>query len=292
MISTAALFGQPADPKVREQANQVARWLQQAGVETLVAEPLAGVPARQVSEADLVAEAELFIAIGGDGTMLYAARLAAARSIPLLGINLGRLGFLTDISPDEMEHSLAAVLADEALRESRLLLSARIERDGEIVASALAVNDVVVGRQETGRMIDFETRVDGTFVNDHAGDGLIVATATGSTAYALSCGGPIMQPGIDAIVLVPVCPHTLSDRPIVLPATSEVSVRRTERYQTAAEISVDGQLLAELLPSDRLIIGRATERLHLVHPRGYDYFELLRSKLNWGADTRRRDKDT
>ncbi len=288
MIKTAALFGQPKDPRVQEQARQVADFLKDAGVDPLLGEPIAGVAAEVVPRASLVDRADLFIAIGGDGTLLYAARIAIGYEIPVLGINLGRLGFLTDISPDEMSRSLAAVLANEAIEESRLLLEAEVFRNGHKIAKALAVNDVVVGRRDTGRMIDFETRVDGRFLNDHAGDGLILATPTGSTAYALSCGGPILQPGIEAIALVPVCPHTLSDRPIVLPASVEISVRRTERYQTTAEISVDGQLLGELQDNDSLIVRRADQQLRLLHPPGYDHAELLRSKLNWGADSRRR----
>ncbi|MEL7024737.1 MAG: NAD(+)/NADH kinase [Pseudomonadota bacterium] len=288
MITTAALFGQPQDPRVREQARQVAVWLTSAGVRTLISEPTDDVPAELVDRTTLVSESDVFIAIGGDGTLLYAARIAIGHNIPVLGINLGRLGFLTDISPDEMESSLASVLADEAIKETRMLLTAEVWRNDRKVSEALAVNDVVVGRRDTGRMIDFETRVDGVFLNDHAGDGLILATPTGSTAYALSCGGPILQPTLEAIALVPVCPHTLSDRPIVLPADVEIGVRRTERYQTAAEISVDGQLLGELQANDALLIRRANQQLHLLHPPGYDYAELLRSKLNWGADSRRR----
>ncbi|MEL7312266.1 MAG: NAD(+)/NADH kinase [Pseudomonadota bacterium] len=288
MIKTAALFGQPTDPRVREQARQVAAWLEAAGVRTLISEPTEGVPAELVDRKTLVATSDLFIAIGGDGTLLYAARIAIGHDIPVLGINLGRLGFLTDISPDEMESSLASVLADEAIKETRMLLIAEVWRNDRKISESLAVNDVVVGRRDTGRMIDFETRVDGVFLNDHAGDGLILCTPTGSTAYALSCGGPILQPTLEAIALVPVCPHTLSDRPIVLPAEAEIGVRRTERYQTAAEISVDGQLLGELQADDSLIVRRAAQQLHLLHPPGYDYAELLRSKLNWGADSRRR----
>ncbi|MEO1581907.1 MAG: NAD(+) kinase [Pseudomonadota bacterium] len=288
MIKTAALFGHPKDPRVQEQAREVADFLKDAGVDPLLGEPIAGVAAEVVPRVALVDRADLFIAIGGDGTLLYAARIAIGYEIPVLGINLGRLGFLTDISPDEMSRSLAAVLANEAIEESRLLLEAEVFRNGHKIAKALAVNDVVVGRRDTGRMIDFETRVDDRFLNDHAGDGLILATPTGSTAYALSCGGPILQPGIEAIALVPVCPHTLSDRPIVLPASVEISVRRTERFQTKAEISVDGQLLRELQDNDSLIVRRANQQLRLLHPPGYDHAELLRSKLNWGADSRRR----
>ncbi|MEM9172418.1 MAG: NAD(+) kinase [Pseudomonadota bacterium] len=286
MIATAALFGHPGEDIVQQQMQKVAAWLTEAGVQVVVSDAAAQITAKRLPEAALAEAADLFIAIGGDGTMLYAARLAVGHDIPLLGINLGRLGFLTDISPDEVARSLRAVLDDQALSETRLLLHADLYRDGQIIRSALAMNDVVLGRSEPGRMIDFETRVDGSFVNNHAGDGLIVATPTGSTAYALSCGGPIIQPGLAAIALVPVCPHTLSDRPIVLPAASMIEVRRTQRYGTPAEISVDGQSFCTLGKGDTLQITGATQRLTLIHPPQYDYFELLRSKLNWGADSR------
>lgn len=288
-IETAALFGSPEQASVQARMSGVADWLTRAGIRVIVAEASDAVAAERVPEPTLADEADLFIAVGGDGTMLYAARLAVGRGIPLLGINLGRLGFLTDVSPDEIERSLQAVLERRALSETRLLLAASVTHaDGADPATGLALNDVVLGRREPGRMIDFETRVNGVFVNNHAGDGLIAATPTGSTAYALSCGGPIMQPGLDAITLVPICPHTLSDRPIVLPADSVIEVRRTERSQTPAEISVDGQFLAGLTEGQTLTIRASDQRLTLIHPPGYDYFELLRSKLNWGADSRRR----
>ncbi|MEL6949501.1 MAG: NAD(+) kinase [Pseudomonadota bacterium] len=289
-IETAALFGHPELEAVQSRMRQVADWLTRAGVRVIVAEAGEGVGAERVPEAELADEADLFIAVGGDGTMLYAARLAVGHGIPLLGINLGRLGFLTDVSPDEIERSLQAVLDRRALTETRLLLEATVTRPDSEPSSGLALNDVVLGRREPGRMIDFETRVNGVFVNDHAGDGLIAATPTGSTAYALSCGGPIMQPQLDAITLVPICPHTLSDRPVVLPADSVIEVRRTERSQTHAEISLDGQFLAALTDADTLTIRASQHRLTLIHPPGYDYFELLRSKLNWGANSRRRDR--
>lgn len=286
-IKTAALFGHPDDEVVQNQMARVADWLKDAGVRALVADASDSVGAERWPELKLADEADLFIAIGGDGTMLYAARMAVGHDIPLLGINLGKLGFLTDVSPDETENSLAAVLKNQALPESRLLLDTSVIRDSQVIATALAMNDVVLGRRDTGRMIDFETRVNGTFVNNHAGDGLIVATPTGSTAYALSCGGPIIQPGLDAIAVVPVCPHTLSNRPIVLPASALIEVERTERYRTPAEISVDGQFLAALESGDVLTISASKQRLTLIHPPGYDYFELLRSKLHWGVSTRR-----
>lgn len=287
-INTAALFGHPDQARVQRQMAVVADWLRAAGIRVLVTQASERVVAERLPADALAREADLFIAVGGDGTMLYAARIAVGHDIPLLGINLGRLGFLTDILPAEVEMSLQAVLDRRALTESRMLLEVSL-RDGEReLSSGLAMNDVVLGRRETGRMIDFETRINGVFVNDHAGDGLIAATPTGSTAYALSCGGPIMQPGLRAIALVPVCPHTLSDRPIVLPGDSVIEVRRTERSHTPAEISLDGQLLGPLPAGQTLRITASDKQLTLIHPPGYDYFELLRSKLNWGASSRRR----
>lgn len=287
-IKTAALLGQPNDERVQQQMQAVAAYLSAAGVRVIVADAADAVDAERMAESALADHADLFVAIGGDGTMLYAARLVVGRDTPLLGINLGRLGFLTDVSPDEMQSSIDAVLNNQALRESRLLLKAEVWRGNKIYASGLAMNDVVLGRRETGRMLDFETRIDGAFVNDHAGDGLIVTTPTGSTAYALSCGGPIIQPGLDTIALIPICPHTLSDRPIVISASSQIDVMRTERTHAEAEISVDGQFLANLDDGECLRITGSKRRITLIHPPGYDYFELLRSKLNWGKDSRRR----
>jgi NAD+ kinase len=156
----------------------------------------------------------------------------------------------------------------------------------------MALNDVVLQRRDTGRMLDFETRIAGRYVNTHMGDGLIVATPTGSTAYALSCGGPIIEPSLDAVVLVPICPHTLSDRPVVIPANQPIEVTLLARDNTNAEVSVDGHPLGDLRPDDRLFIAQSSHRITLIHPPGYDYYEILRSKLNWGRDNRRQPEDS
>lgn len=285
----AALFGSPDDERVVAQMHAAAEHLRAAGVRVIAAtDAHPSLPVDRVAEDSLPDAADLFIAIGGDGTMLYAARVAVGHDVPLLGINRGRLGFLTDVRPEEMQDSLNAVLRNEVTRESRLLLEAQVWRGGDLLASSLALNDVVLGRRETGRMVDFETLVNGAFVNSHAGDGMIAATPTGSTAYALSCGGPIIHPTLDAIALVPVCPHTLSDRPVVLPADTEIEIQLTERPQANGEISCDGQFLCDLAAGDRLVVRAAAERITLIHPPGHDYFELLRSKLNWGKDSRQR----
>lgn len=246
---------------------------------------------RAVEETELARHADLIIAVGGDGTMLYAAGLARDYEVPLLGVNRGRLGFLADVTPHEMINSLDQVLAGEYSRETRLMLDARIVPGNGPANVAVALNDVVLQRRETGRMVDFETRIADRYVNTHAGDGLIVATPTGSTAYALSCGGPIIEPALDAVVLVPICPHTLSDRPIVVPARYPIEVRLLAEEDVRAEVTIDGHTLGDLKADDRLVISEAENRITLIHPPGYDYFEILRSKLHWGRDSRVRAAD-
>ena len=238
-----------------------------------------------VHESELVLGAGLVVAVGGDGTMLHAARMAAMVDVPVLGINRGRLGFLADVNPDRMLESVADALGGRCLAERRMMLGAQLSVGAETI-TALALNDVVVAKRETGRMLDLRTWVNGDYVNTHSGDGFIVATATGSTAYALSCGGPIVHPSLDAVVLVPICPHTLSDRPIVVPAGSVVELELADRFETRAQIVCDGIVLADLEPGVRLRIERAKVSATLLHPPGHDYYRILRSKLNWGRGTR------
>jgi NAD+ kinase len=236
-----------------------------------------------------IENADLIVAIGGDGTMLYASRIARETGTPILGINRGRLGFLADVTPDEMFASVDNVLRGNYSTDSRLLLEVHLLRgDGE-EQIAFALNDVVLQRFGTGRMVDFETRVAGRYVNTHSGDGLIIATPTGSTAYALSCSGPIIEPQLDAVVIVPVCPHTLTDRPIVISASQAIEVSLLERDETRAEITVDGFSMGEIAPSDKLRISAAKNRVTLLHPPNYDFYEILRSKLFWGRDSRNRE---
>jgi NAD+ kinase len=226
--------------------------------------------------------ADLIVAIGGDGTLLYAARLVAGHSVPLLGINRGRLGFLTDVSPRSMLEDVDTVLAGRYSEDRRSLLAARLEKQGGESVSVLALNDVVVNKFQTGRTMDFETLINGRFVNSHGGDGMVIATATGSTAYALSCGGPIVEPDLDVWVLAPICPHTLSDRPIVVRAGSKIQLRMSDRFESRAQVTCDGTALGELEQGDNLYVEGAGAQITLLHPPGYDYYRLLRSKLRWG----------
>ena len=285
-----AIVGRHADPRVAEPMSALVAHLTKAGVDVLAAEDMTlDLPLTRVPEADLADQADLMIAIGGDGTMLYASGLSRQSDIPLLGINRGRLGFLADVSPDDMLDTVDHILGGEYSCESRLLLDAKLVKgDGDVIAST-AFNDVVLQRRETGRMVDIVASIDGNYVNTHSGDGLIVATPTGSTAYALSCGGPIIEPRLDAVVIVPICPHTLTDRPIVVPADQSIEIRVLEREDTKAEVTIDGHAIGEIRAADVLTIRAAAGRVKLIHPPGYDYFGILRTKLFWGRDNRVRD---
>ncbi|MFT3905261.1 MAG: NAD(+)/NADH kinase [Steroidobacteraceae bacterium] len=284
-LRTCALVGRFSEPAVAECAGALVPELRARGIEVLVAEDGADAtpPGTQpASLATLKASAELLIAIGGDGTLLRAARLASERDIPLLGINRGRLGFLADVLPQEMVRSIDAVLEGRCTRDRRSLLEARLWAADGSVARELALNDVVLQRWDGGRMLDFETRVNDVYVNSHSGDGLVVATATGSTAYALSCGGPIVQAGLDVLVVAPISPHTLSDRPIIIPGSATVDVRLDAHDEARAQVTCDAQVVGELRPGGRLEVGPSERAITLLHPPGYDYFRLLRSKLHWG----------
>ncbi len=285
-----ALTGNPRDARVIECLQILARALLAGGRKVLVTEGLGdgALPpeVERVSETGILERAKLAIAVGGDGSMLYAARHLAGTGIPLLGINRGRLGFLADLGPDQMLEQLGSICGGEYRSEERMLLRAELLQDTAVIATGLALNDVVVKRQDTGRMLEFQTFVDGHYVNTHGGDGFIVATPTGSTAYALSCGGPIVEPGLDALVLAPICPHTLSDRPLVIPAHRVAEVTLRPGHTDRAEVSCDGEVLGDLGPAARLRVAAAAERITLIHPPGYDYFQILRGKLLWGRDAR------
>jgi NAD+ kinase len=300
-VRSAALIGRFEDPRVAEATSALLPLLFARSIRVLVAEeappPAGGAwPAAiagssgvtRLPETALGEEADLVIAIGGDGTLLYAARLVARvarHDVPLLGINRGRLGFLTDVSPQDLPICLDAALQGKLERDERPLLKARTP-GGEF----LALNDVVLQKTATGRMLDFETDLNGRYVNTHAGDGIVIASATGSTAYALSCGGPIVEPDLNVLVLAPICPHTLSDRPIVVSARSTIGIKLLERSptpdpeapDTRAQEVCDGLVAGEITSIDKLTVTLASERITLLHPPGYDYYSLLRSKLHWG----------
>ena len=284
-FKTVGLWGRLSEPSVAEPAMQVLAHLRKRGTSVFVATQSGGAAGlsgtKIVDEAELAEHVDLVVAVGGDGTLLHAARHVAKRGVPLLGINRGRVGFLSYISPEHLSDAMDSILAGVYLEERRLMLSAQIV-DGDPQQRLVALNDVVMQKGGTGRLIDFVTTVDGSYVNTHRGDGLIVATPTGSTAYALSCGGPIIQPNVDALVMVPICPHTLSDRPLVLKLSSSIEVEVQTDVDAQAHVVCDGQELGRIANNEVLRIGLADETVTLLHPRDYNYYELLRSKLNWG----------
>jgi len=304
-VRVCALVGRFADPRVAESVVLLLPHLEGRGVEVLIGGDLPAATTTgsyaRVDERVIAERADLLVAIGGDGTLLYAARLAARRDVPLLGINRGRLGFLTDVMPQDVITCLDAALDGCCELDRRPLLEATLLAAAEETPAgaeapaasgspeaadasnrALALNDIVLQKLATGRMIDFETWIDGRYVNTHAGDGIVVASATGSTAYALSCGGPIVEPHLDVLVLAPISPHTLSDRPIVVSARSAIEIRLIERPDTRGQVICDGMVLGEIAPGGRLAVRLAQHVVTLLHPSGYDYYRLLRSKLHWG----------
>ncbi len=290
-----ALVGRPADPPVAEALVALARHALGRGMRVRV-DAASGLDydpgVEAVPERELVVSANLMVSVGGDGTLLYTARLLGDYDVPLLGINRGRLGFLADISAAEMLDRFDDVLQGQYERDVRRTLLARLITPDAEEKTSIALNDVVLQKRDTGRMLDFESFINGHFVNAHGGDGLVVSTATGSTAYALSCGGPILTPDIDAIVIAPISPHTLSDRPLVVGGQSTIELRLVAQAPIRAEITCDGALLGDLAVDGRLVIEPSSKRVTLLHPPGYDYFRILRSKLHWGRGGRQGPPDS
>ena len=225
------------------------------------------------------------IVVGGDGSLLSAARAFAGHDIKLLGINRGRLGFLTDISPEEIEHKVGEVLDGKFREEERFLLSSSVLRDGEKIAEGLALNDVVLHPGKFIRMIEFELFINEEFVCRQRADGLIVSTPTGSTAYALSVGGPIMYPGLNACVLVPMNPHTLSSRPIVVHGDANIKIVVCKSNELKPHVSCDGQTHVVTQPNDIVMVEKSARKLKLIHPEGHNFYETCRSKLGWVNQT-------
>jgi NAD+ kinase len=222
---------------------------------------------------------DLILVVGGDGTMLGIGRQLARYGVPLIGINQGRLGFITDIPLDQYRTTLEPMLRGEYEEDHRSLMHAKVMRDGHCVFDALAMNDVVVNRGATSGMVELRVEVDGHFVANQRADGLIVASPTGSTAYSLSAGGPLLHPSTPGWVLVPIAPHTLSNRPIVLPDASEITIEVVSGRDASANF--DMQSLASLLRGDRISVRRSQHQVRFLHPRGWTYFDTLRKKLHW-----------
>lgn len=279
------LIGRPGRSSVIDTLNLLEQYLHHAGLTVIYDEDTAKLMEReglQVCSRSLLGEVcDLVIVVGGDGSLLHAARALARYKTPVLGVNRGRLGFLTDISPDDVISKVEAVLNGHYSTDQRFLLNLEVRSAGNPVGEALALNDVVLHAGKSVHMIEFELYIEGQFVYRQRSDGLIVATPTGSTAYALSGGGPIMHPKLDAIVLVPMHPHTLSSRPIVVNGDSEIKIRITETTLKPL-VSPDGHSGISLNAGDWVYITKHPFKLKLIHPPGYDFYAACRTKLGWG----------
>jgi NAD+ kinase len=286
-FKTVGLFGKYQDQAVGAAVVQLGRFLKSRGLDVLVDDNTARILSAAVGEsmplARLGEKIDLAMVIGGDGTLLHVARNLADFDVPIIGINQGRLGFLTDIALVAMEHEVGQILDGENEIEHRLLLSAEVLRHGNAVHTGRALNDVIVGKGESGRLIEYETYIGGEFVNSARGDGVIVTTPTGSTAYAMSAGGPIMHPALEAVALVPICPHTLSNRPIVVSSDCVIEIALLGSGDGRPQVTFDGQFNVTLQDGDRVKIRRDQRRVQLLHPARRNHYDILRAKLHWGT---------
>ncbi|HEC13996.1 MAG TPA: NAD(+) kinase [Acidiferrobacteraceae bacterium] len=285
-FQTVGLFGKYKDPSIGDIINALTEFLRGRGHHVLLVESTAAHIDNPLAETrpleNIGKEINLAIVVGGDGTMLNVARVLVSHRVPLLGVNLGRLGFLTDIPGDDMTEALTTILDGDFELEERDLLDTEIMRGGKIIYSSNAFNDTIISKAELSRLIEFEIYIDGEFVNSMRADGVIVATPTGSTAYALSAGGPILDPTLSAMVIVPICPHTLSDRPIVVGSDSVVEVLMTSNGHQAAQVTLDGQSNMVLDDNDRIYIRRSEVPIQLIHQSSRNHYDVLRAKLHWG----------
>jgi NAD+ kinase len=285
---TIALIGKYKSPEIAESLMTLAGFLRSREVDVLVEEGTAALVGADgfpvASYASIGEHADLAIVLGGDGSMLTAARQLAASAVPLVGINQGRLGFMTDLARDDMLDGVADLLEGKFKSEQRFLLDAVVSRGETVVFRTQALNDVVVNKGDLGRMIEFAVSIDGEFLYNQRSDGLIIATPTGSTAYALSANGPILHPAVPGIGLVPLCPHALSNRPITVSDDSRIEIVLHAPHR--ARVHADGQEKFDLEGGDRVRVARSNRSIRFLHPLGYSYFAMLREKLHWSETPR------
>jgi NAD+ kinase len=267
-IANVVIVTKPHQPDVARVAAELVAWFEGRGLKASL-------------DPSFSATADLCVVVGGDGTLLSAARLMNERQVPILAINYGGLGFLTEVTRDEMYPALSDVLGGKTIIKDRMMMNVAVHRDGTLLEKYQALNDAVINKGTLARIIELEASVDGHYVSRFRSDGLILATPTGSTAYNLSAGGPIVYPTMGAIIMTPICPHTLSNVPLILPADShiEVVLRST---QDEVHVTVDGQVGMKLESGDRVTVERSERLVHLITPAGRDFFDVLRGKLKWG----------
>ena len=277
------ILTKPKFPEVRATLQAVVNWLRARSIEVILDSTSATLLEEQggVQKTQLANKADVLLILGGDGTMLNAARLAGERAIPILGVNMGGLGFLTEVRLDNLYPSLERVFANEFVLDERLMLRTHIHRHGETVAQGVVLNDVVVSKGTLARMIELQIAIQGQFVTNLRGDGLIVSTPTGSTAYSLSAGGPILNPAVQSLMLTPICPHTLTHRPLIVPGDAEIEVTLTSQDE-GAMATLDGQVGVALTQGDTVVLHVSEHRTRLIRFPETSYYEVLREKLKWG----------
>ena len=283
-FNKVGLISKSNDLSVSETLNNVYNLLQDKGLEVLLDTSTRGLLGGPITvDIETIAqECDLAVVIGGDGTLLHAAREMVNADVPLIGVNRGRLGFLVDVSPEDGLHKLIEIIDGDYLQEERLMLNCWLTRRGEIIHQALAFNDMVMRTKNVLQIIEFEISINGSFVLSQRADGVIVASPSGSTAYSLSSGGPIINPNLPAVVVQPICPHTLSSRPLVVNADSEISVLVTEKKTVHAQMVCDGQVYNDLQNDDIIEVRQHEKAIRILHPSNYDYHAILREKLRWG----------
>lgn len=284
MIRAAGIVTKPAHEQPKTVIPRLIAWLKQKNIDVFIdqdTQSCSDVQALCLSREDLAQKIDLLIVLGGDGTLLSGARALGGRKVPILAVNLGGLGFLSSVTLDELYPVLETVLADGHQTSERMMLEAKILRDGRIVEQQNALNDAVITKTALARMLEFDVFINGAPVTRYRADGLIVATPTGSTAYSLAAGGPIVDPQLDALLVTPICPHMLTNRPLVIPDTArvEIDVAITEE---PVYLTIDGQVGFQLGSHDRVSVTQSTNRVLLVQPPRKTYFDVLRSKLRWG----------
>ncbi|MCG8416096.1 MAG: NAD(+) kinase [Pseudomonadales bacterium] len=286
-FSTIAIVGRPDHEGVVETIGKLLQFLDSRSLDVVIddvtAELIGESSVPVFPRTEISGHCDLVIVVGGDGSMLSMAKFIVSEEIPVIGVNRGRLGFLTDVLPNELEEQIAQVLDGDYTVEKRFLLDVQLRRDDEIRAVGSALNDVVLHPGQAAQMIEFELFVDERFVYSQESDGLIVATPTGSTAYALSAGGPIMHPDLNAVVLVPMYPHSLSSRPIVIDGDSEIRLIVSAKESLQPQLSCDGEVKHSVSAGDELLVKKTPTPLKLIHPPNYSYYQACRSKLGWGS---------
>jgi len=282
-IKNIAIFAKVHDPRCQQIARDLINWLDSRGLQPLAEEHLTrhlGLP-QPTADDEIRDKADLVVVLGGDGTLLSVARLFSGRQIPILGVNLGSLGFLTDTTVEELYPLLERCLNGEIFVCKRMMLTVGVRRDGRIVHKCDALNDVVISKGALARILDLETTINQHMLTTFKSDGLIISTPTGSTGHSMSAGGPIVHPRMSCIIINPICPHTLTNRPIVLSDQSIICVTLSS-YDKKAYLTVDGQVGFELQEGDEIEVQRSQNTTDLIMPSSRDYFEVLRTKLKWG----------